>query len=196
MRWPSTRSWRWRGWGFGAGAVVGVGLKLVGELAGNGAFGKLGWVLLVLSVAGGLALDRLNDRRRTREPTEDPVPPPNIPLPPPVDLLGRESAVRAVVGRLCRQGVTLVHGAGGMGSSAVAIEAARQVVADQDRQHYVDLRGQNPRKPDGARRVALRVLTTLGLDQGLSRNLDPVGRAVRDALRDSGRLLMIDNVTR
>lgn len=188
---------RWRHVPTVTGVLAGLATigQIVAEVLGNGVLGNLGWVPVLALAIGSVILQRVESRRPAPEPAEDPPAPPNTPLPPSAALLGRDLVIDAAVRQLRAQGILLVHGPSGTGVSSVAVEVAHRVVPDPAAQEYVDLLGRNQPKPDSARRVAIKVLAALGLAQRLIRNEEAAGRRIRDQLRDSGRILVLDNVT-
>ena len=116
------------------------------------------------------------------------------PLPPRIRLVGRDRLLAVVRERARDLGVVLVVGPGGVGTSALALEAARTLAPDPAQQDYVDLRGAVPGKAESRRRVVVRVLTALGLAPGRVRNEDDAARRIASRLRDSGRVVLLDNV--
>ena len=117
-------------------------------------------------------------------------------LPPRVDLIGRDDLVQRVVSEVRRTRVVIVHGAAGIGASAIAINAAWELSATADRQRYVDLRGPDPhlRRRQSRRRVAIRVLRSLAIAPGRFQDLDRAGERVADELRRRALVLVLDNV--
>lgn len=156
------------------------------------------WTLTGFLAAAGIVLlfaDWFLGREQDR-PAPDPPAARGEPLPPVVDLLGRDRLVDAVVAEARQHHVLLVHGPRGIGASAVAIEAARRLVPDPALQVYVDARGQHPHRPESARRVAVRVSSALGLPPGRSSDLAATAAALTQRLGGSGRVLVLDNVVR
>ena len=117
-------------------------------------------------------------------------------FPPRVDLLGRDDLVRRVVSEVRRTRVVIVHGPAGIGASAIATNAAWELAATADRLRYVDLRGPDPdvRRQEGRRRVAIRVLRSLGIAPGPFQNPDRAGDKVAAELRRGRLVLVLDNV--
>jgi tetratricopeptide (TPR) repeat protein len=188
----------WRkalGWvAAGAGALAfDVAINLVANVAG-GALSRVQQLGLLATLVAIFVLIR---QRYFGEPEEpevgtDPPPDPSEPLPPAIALLGRDQLVETVAGQVSQHGRVLVHGPTGMGVSAVAVGAARRLVPAADQQIYLDLAGQ---RSDSARRVAIRVLSALRLRPGRIPDLAAAADSVRGALRDTGRVLVLDNVT-
>jgi tetratricopeptide (TPR) repeat protein len=127
-----------------------------------------------------------------------PAPPEELPrLPPTTELIGRDELVARLVSEVRRQGAAIVRGPAGIGTSVIAINAARRLVPEAARQRYVDLRGPDPdpRRTESPRRVAIRVLRSLGITPGPFQDLERAGWKVADDLRNSGRVLVLDNVS-
>ncbi|HZB28677.1 MAG TPA: tetratricopeptide repeat protein [Streptosporangiaceae bacterium] len=144
------------------------------------------WLALV-ALVGLIVLRRAVPRPR---PTGLPV------LPPRAALVGRDDLVRRVVAEARRTRVVVVHGPAGIGASAVAINAAWELSAAGGGRRYVDLRGADPdpRRAESPRRVAIRVLRSLGVAPGRFRDLDRAGETVAGELRRGQRVLVLDNV--
>jgi tetratricopeptide (TPR) repeat protein len=183
----------------GYAVVSGVVLQIVREVAANQLNVLGAWVPWTVIIAGsviGLVLWILS----FLWPPERPEPPLERWLPRVDKLIGRESTVATVLARARSHGVVVVHGPSGIGTSSVAITAARLLVPDVAGQLYVDLRKVRPnsvwpaRIPllrDSTRWVRMPVLRTLGLDPRMSD--EEATQAVADKLRGSGLVLVIDN---
>lgn len=183
----------------GYAVVSGVVLQIVREVAANQLNVLGAWVPWTVIIAGsviGLVLWILS----FLWPPEPPEPPLERWLPRVDKLIGRDSTVATVLARARGHGVVVVHGPSGIGTSSVAITAARLLVPDVAGQLYVDLRKVRPssvwpaRIPllrDSTRWVRMPVLRTLGLDLRMSD--EEAAQAVADKLRGSGLVLVIDN---
>ncbi|GGQ17124.1 tetratricopeptide repeat protein [Streptosporangium pseudovulgare] len=152
-----------------------------------------------VAFAGGMALyGVVSVVRRLRRPK--PLPSPKAQprgLPAPVEpLFGRDAEIAEVTGRAGEHRTVVVRGVAGIGTSALAVAAGWALVPDPERQHYVDLRGQNRSSPESRRSVAERVLRTLGRPLETATSLEAAAREVAAALRDPGHLLLLDNVSR
>ena len=194
------RRWRTTANLFGLGGLVSVLGTLLREVLeealGNVAAIWLGYGSVVLIPILAYATKSAVDARRRVAPGDRPeeARPASRPLPPTAAAVGRADLI-ARVGQLARDcGNVVVHGPVGIGTSTVAIEAARQLVADPDRQVYVDLRGQNPRRAESGRRICIRVLVVLGLPTSLARDPTDAARQIAQKLRLGSRLLLLDNV--
>lgn len=171
-------------------AVAGGILSFVLEVTANqlSVLGRWApWAVMVGGSVLALALWTAQHVWAADAPLEMPL---ARPLPHADELLGRDRTVEAVVERAVTHGVVMVQGPDGIGTSSVAIQAARQLVPAEPDQRYVDLRGVGP---DDARSALLRVLRTLGLEARGSEAR--ARRMVADRLRDSRTVLVIDNVT-
>ena len=82
-------------------------IQLVAEAVGNGLLGNLGWAPPSALAAASMILQLVVSRTTGSEPVEEPPTPPNVPLPPRADLLGRDSAIDAVADTLRRHRVVL-----------------------------------------------------------------------------------------
>jgi tetratricopeptide (TPR) repeat protein len=179
--------------------VTGVSAQIAREVAAN-ELGVLGdWVPFAVIAAG--ALVSLAPWLLRLLPSPPPVPPQPEGLPRVDELVGRDLVVETVVARAHGHGTVVVHGPLGIGTSSVAVTAARRLVQDTASQRYVDLSKLRPngtglaRIPllrDRNRWVRMPVLRTLGLDLRMS-GVDAT-QAVVKTLRDSGLVLVIDNV--
>jgi hypothetical protein len=118
-----------------------------------------------------------------------------LPLPPHTDLVGCDDLVPWVVAEARRAGVVLVRGPAGSGASAIAINAARELAAAEPRQRYVDLRGPDPERAESTRRVAIRVLSALGIRPGSFQNPERAAGKVAETLKDTDQVLLLDNVS-
>jgi tetratricopeptide (TPR) repeat protein len=179
--------------------VGGVAAQIAREVAAN-ELGVMGpWVPWTVIAAGTLVGLTPWVRRLL------PAPPPVVPMPeglPRVDeLVGRDLLVETVVARARSHGTVVVHGPQGIGSSTVAVTAARRLLPDEASQRYVDLSKLRPngtglaRVPllrDRNRWVRMPVLRILGLELRMS-GADAT-QAVVEKLRNSGLVLVIDNV--
>jgi hypothetical protein len=153
--------------------------------------------LLAVAVLAFLVLLALELRK-----DEPPPPIDTSDLPHVDDLIGREAAVARVVEQVRAHGVVIVHGPSGIGTSSVAITAARLVPeTPSPTPLYVDLSKLRP-KNDGPARIPLLldrdrwmrmpVLRILGLD--LRASGAEATWAIADKLRGTGTVLVIDNV--
>ena len=178
----------------GAGALAGdVAINLVANLLGGALTRWQQTIVLVSLILLFILIKRryFSDIEEPEIATEPPASP-TEPLPPALALLGRDHLLSAVTATLSQHGLVLVHGPAGMGVSAVAIEAARRLVPAADRQLYLDLESQHT---DSDRRVAIRVLSALGQRPGRVPDVAAATEDVRDALRETGRVLVLDNIT-
>ena len=151
------------------------------------------WAVYAVIVAGGAAsVALLLLRRRSRPPV--PVRFPDAPLPPRVDLVGRDELVGRAADVLRRSHLLLLHGPRNIGTSAVALEVAFRVVPDESAHVYVDLRSREADKQEDAASTKLRVLTALGLEPARGPSDADVREQVRRALTGTGRVLVLDNV--
>lgn len=111
------------------------------------------------------------------------------PLPHVDEPLGRDAAIAAVRDRATAHGLVVVHGPGGIGTSSVAIRAARDLVLGETDQRYVDLRGV---PADDTTSAVIHVLRALGLE--IRGSEATAARMVARELAGSRRVLLIDNV--
>jgi tetratricopeptide (TPR) repeat protein len=119
------------------------------------------------------------------------------PLPPQVKpLVGREGEVKETVTLARERGLVVLRGVAGIGTSAVAVAAGWELGPRPGLQRYADLRGQDWQHPENALSVARRVLRTLGRPSGQVESTRVAAREVSAALRDSGQVLLLDNVER
>ncbi|WP_214105128.1 hypothetical protein [Acrocarpospora catenulata] len=169
-----------------------LGGTILLELAFNGLL-----PLIPVGLVIGTALFLISTRwLRTREKVS-PRPPMPQHLPPRVDpLIGRDAEVSDVVERALERGLVVVRGVAGIGTSALAINAGWKLVRQTDRQYYADLRGQDRGEPEDTTSVIERVLRTLGLPLGPIESADVAAQDVFAVLRDTGRVLLLDNVER
>lgn len=152
------------------------------------------WAVYVVMVAGLLASGALWWVRRRPRPPGPEVHVADAPLPPQVDLVGRDELVATAVDRLRRSHLLLLHGPRNIGTSAVALEVARQVVPAETAQVYVDLRAREANAQEDAASAKVRVLTALGLTPPRARSDADVREQVRAELAGTGRVLVLDNV--
>lgn len=131
-------------------------------------------------------------RRRSRH--LDPDREPDAPLPPRVELVGRDELVAEATDLLRRAHLLLLHGPRNIGTSAVALEVAFRVVPDESAHVYVDLRSRQADRQEDAPGTQLRVLTALGLKPRPGGTAADVREQVRRALTGTGRVLVLDNV--
>src|SRR5258707_1051620 len=122
--------------------------------------------------------------RRRAPPTTAPPTMHNLPLAV-TRMIGRETAVAALVSRLSRQRLVTIVGPGGIGKTTLALAVAERVIADYEHGVWlVDL------APLGdPRLVPSTVATVLGLEVH-TENLLP---GLIAALRDRQMLLLLDN---
>jgi tetratricopeptide (TPR) repeat protein len=201
-RHAARRHGRWRTTAnlFGLGGLVSVLGTLLREVLqealGNVAAIWLGYGSVVVIPVLAYAVKSAVEARRRVAPGDrlEGAGPASSPLPPTATALGRGDLIGRVVRLATERGNVVVHGPAGIGTSTVAIQAGRQLVPNPDRQTYVDLRGQNPRRVESARRVCIRVLVALGLPTSLARDLASAARQVEQKLRVEDRLLLLDNV--
>jgi tetratricopeptide (TPR) repeat protein len=130
-----------------------------------------------------------------RADEDNPLQPGNA-FPPLPQLVGRDDAVREVTARARRGGVVFVHGPAGIGVSAVALRAGLELSPGPAKQRYVDLRGQNPRHPESARRAVIRVLSVIGVRPGSAQDPHRAMARLVETLRDTGIVLILDNAER
>ena len=116
-------------------------------------------------------------------------------LPRPGRLVGRDGELRDAVRKAKEHGIVVVRGVAGIGTSALAVAAGLDLAPEPDAQRYTDLRGQERQRPENPSSVARRVLRTLGVRPGQVTSLSAARREVEHALRDTGRLLLLDNVS-
>ncbi|WP_424534127.1 hypothetical protein ACOZ38_27885 [Sphaerisporangium viridialbum] len=111
-------------------------------------------------------------------------------------LIGRDAELGEVIDRAVDRGFVVVRGVAGIGTSALAVNAAWRLAPETDRQYYADLRGQDRDEPEDTTSVIERVLRTLGLPLGSIDDPEEAGQEVFAALRDAGGVLVLDNVER
>lgn len=117
------------------------------------------------------------------------------------DFVGREDELALLVDRLTksadRPGLTLmaITGMGGIGKTALAIQAADQVLDRfPDGQLYVDLRGHGPAKPTEPLDALRQLLSSLGVpDASLPDDLDNAAGLYRSILAKRNMLILLDN---
>ncbi|MEV5409345.1 hypothetical protein AB0K60_10995 [Thermopolyspora sp. NPDC052614] len=148
------------------------------------------WLLLTVCVP--LAILRWLHGRRA---ATDTPPAERTALPRPGRLVGRDGELRDAVRKAREHGIVVVRGVAGIGTSALAVAAGLELAPEPDAQRYADLRGQERQRPENPLSVARRVLRTLGLHPGQVTNVSAARREVEHALRDTGRLLLLDNVS-
>lgn len=151
--------------------------------------------LLAVAVLAFLVLLALELRKDEPPQPIDPSDLPHVD-----DLIGREPVVARVVEQVRAGGVVVVHGPSGIGTSSVAITAAR-LVPDTPSPLYVDLSKLRP-KNDGPARIPLLldrnrwvrmpVLRILGLDPRAAGA--EATWAIAEKLRGTRTVLVIDNV--
>ncbi|MGW4664403.1 hypothetical protein [Streptosporangium sandarakinum] len=183
---PADRLVEFLGW-FGGATMVEIFFNNFLDVVPQ--WGALGGGMLLYGVVSGVR------RLRRRELP----PPPKQPrgLPAPVEpLFGRDAEIAEVTGRAEEHRMVVVRGMAGSGTSALAVAAGWALVPDPERQHYVDLRGQNRGRPESARSVAERVLRALGRPLEAATSLEAAAQEVSTALRAPGHLLLLDNVSR
>lgn len=148
-----------------------------------------------LTLAVALLLLSVRWLRRRAVPPPLPVGPQR--LPPRVEpLVGREAELEKVTGLAVERGLVVVRGVGGIGTSALAVNAGWGLAPEPERQYYADLRGQDPDGPEDAASVMERVLRTLGRPLGPAESAGGAEQEVVAALQDTGALLLLDNVER
>ncbi|MFF5209588.1 hypothetical protein [Streptosporangium sp. NPDC000396] len=148
-----------------------------------------------LALAVALALLSIRWLRGRRTPAPPPVTPRR--LPPRVEpLIGRDAEVEEAVDRALERGLVAVRGVAGLGTSALAVNAGWRLVPEPERQHYADLRGQDPDSSEDTLSVVERVLRTLGRPLGSIESTEGAAQEVFAALRDTGHVLLLDNVER
>ncbi|MFC4588461.1 hypothetical protein [Sphaerisporangium corydalis] len=154
--------------------------------------------LIPAGLAVGTALFLVSTRwLRTRD--RPPPPPPLTPerLPRRAGpLVGRDAAAEEVTSRALDRGLVVVRGVPGIGTSALAVEAGWRLAPEPERQHYVDLRGQDRDEPEDTASVVERVLRALGRPLGSIEGAEGAAQEVLAALRGTGRVLLLDNVER
>jgi predicted negative regulator of RcsB-dependent stress response len=150
----------------------------------------------VLWAVAGLALAALVGLIVLRRAVPRPRPAGLPVLPPRAELVGRDDLVRRAVAEARRTRVVVIRGPAGIGASAVAINAAWELSAAGGGRRYVDLRGPDPDpgRVESPRRVAIRVLRSLGIAPGRFQDLDRAGETVAAELRHGRWVLVLDNV--
>ncbi len=184
--------------------VGGILTEFVSNVAANyvrvpSGFG--GWILHNWSlIIAGLALAGLivfAARRFAIERTDAAGPlQPDHAFPPAAPLVGRDDIVREVAAEGRRRGVVVVHGPAGIGVSAVAVSAGRELARRPGKQRYVDLRGQSPRNPESPLRSVIRVLSVIGVRSRYAQDTQRATARLAETLRDTGIVLILDNVER
>lgn len=121
---------------------------------------------------------------------------PETAFPPVPPLAGRDETVREVASCARRHGVVVVHGPAGTGTSCVAVTAGLALAPVPGKQHYVDLRGQNPRDPENMGRTMIRVLSVFGVRSRYAQSPQRAIAELAETLQDSGIVLVLDNAAR
>ncbi|MGN9841538.1 hypothetical protein ACTMTI_25765 [Nonomuraea sp. H19] len=175
-----------------AGEVV---LLLQGQLIEKLVEGVPLWALALMALAPPVATGWLaGSLRRRREPA--PELPRRLPFPDPGDdLVGRAAELELIRERAAESGLVVVRGPVGMGTSAVAIRGVWELADDDGKQRYADVRGPDRDHPETPLSVAQRVLRTLGRSPGAIQEPEDATSHVIDALRRTGRVLLLDNVS-
>ncbi|WP_188195449.1 hypothetical protein [Nonomuraea sp. SYSU D8015] len=184
--------------GGGLVTVGGVFLILQAKVIEDLVDGFAPWLRAVLAfglpVTAGLLVGVFR-RRRKPAPPQSPQSPGRLPLPAGRDdLIGRETEISQVVARARESGLAVIRGPIGMGTSSVAIRAARELTDEADEQRYADVRGPDRDHPETPLRVAQAVLRTLGLQPGAIQEPEDATAEVIDALT-AGQVLLLDNVS-
>jgi hypothetical protein len=113
-------------------------------------------------------------------------------FPPAPVLVGRDDEIREAT-QAARHGLVVAHGPSGMGSSAVAIAAAWNLSPEPSKQRYIDLRGQDPSRPESAGRTAIRVLRALGIHLGRSHDVKKAAKRLAETLQRTQVVVLLDN---
>ncbi len=144
------------------------------------------WPVIAVGAVISVTLWLLGNRSRGVAPPGPPLirPLPHVDVP-----LARDAVIAAVCERAAAHGLVVVHGPSGIGTSSVAICAARDLVPGETEQRYVDLRGV---PADDGTAAMIRVLRALGRE--IRGSAASAARTLADELRDSRRVLLIDNV--
>jgi hypothetical protein len=179
------------------GGVVWLGALVFSDTLG-GVLSGVPFLTTGLLVAGLLAwIGQLLLRRRAERQIEElgrgdqPVP-----LPAPPELIGRSAGLAAALDKVRQHGVLLVHGPRGIGTSALALAAAAELAAGTGTGPgtYTDLRASQAGRPEPPSRARARVLAALGLPPDVTISDEDLYDAVATELRDTGRVLVVDNV--
>jgi hypothetical protein len=178
------------------GGLVWLGTLVAGEMLG-GVLTSIRWLAGALLIAGVLAW--IGQRLLLPTPAEDPDPEDlpradqPVPLPAPPELTGRAAELAAALHTLRQHHVLLLHGPRGIGTSALALATAAELAAGAGPGTYADLRASAGR-PEPPARARARVLAALGLPPDAAGTDEGLYDLVAGALRDTGRVLVLDNV--
>jgi hypothetical protein len=177
------------------GGLVWLGLAALGEVVGPW-LTSVRWLTGALLVLGLLAwVVRLWLEHRQQEPDDPGRPDEPVPLPPPPELVGRSAQLAVALGLARRHGVLLLHGPRGIGTSALALATAAGLAdSGAGLGTYADLRSGEAGRPEPPHRARARVLAALGLPLEPGDDAELAAEQVAAALRDTGRVLVLDNV--
>jgi hypothetical protein len=177
------------------GGLIWLGALVGGELLG-GVLTRIRWVAGALLAAGLLAWigqRLLPDRVDPEDPADQPPADQPVPLPAPPELAGRAAELAAALHAARQHGVLLLHGPRGIGTSALALATAAELAAGAGPGTYADLRASAGR-PEPPARARARVLAALGLPPDAAGTDETLYDLVAGTLRDTGRVLLLDNV--
>jgi tetratricopeptide (TPR) repeat protein len=179
------------------GGLVWLGALVAGEVLG-GVLTSIRWLAGALLVAGLLAWigqRLLPAPPEEAEPEDLPRADQPVPLPAPPELTGRAAELAAALHAVRQHGVLLLHGPRGIGTSALALATAAELAAGAGPGTYADLRASQARtRPEPPPWARARVLAALGLAPDAAGTDEGVYDLVAAALRDTGRVLVLDNV--
>ncbi|MER6948277.1 tetratricopeptide repeat protein [Nonomuraea sp. NPDC000554] len=186
----ATRARPWRAAGVGTSTLfVAVVVDIIANLTGNILLNISAW--LAVGVLAALLIGYLLAFGGGR-PAPHPQLAPRGEMPEPNSLLGREDLLVTVVRELMEHGMITVHGPVGIGTSALAINAAWRLTAAP--RYYADLRGPDPGRAEDVLSVATRVLGTLKLPSREITSAEEAFPMLDEALRGTGAVLVLDNV--
>ncbi|MEV7012581.1 hypothetical protein [Streptosporangium sp. NPDC051022] len=152
-------------------------------------------VALFVPIGLFLLSTRLLRAREQNPESGEPVEPGH--LPPRIDaLIGRDSELEEAVDRVRDRGLVVVRGLAKIGTSALAVDVGWSLAPEVELQHYADLRRQDRNRAEDVPSVIRRVLRTLGRPLGSAEDPEEAEREVLSTLRDTGRVLLLDNVER
>ncbi|MGW1341164.1 ATP-binding protein [Kribbella sp. NPDC002412] len=153
-------------------------------------------------------------RRKAQAPIQAPAPDVDVPaadslpmpwqLPPAIsDFTGRAAQVEAVLaalrdpGRSGSVGLVAITGMGGIGKTALAVQAAHKMVDTYPDGHlYLNLRGYGPGEPMTTSDALRQLLRSLGLDlQLIPEDVEEATALLRSQLTGRRVLVLLDNAT-